>query len=270
MELLRILVDKGNTVGYVIMQDGFAYKVPSDNINIWNFTNVSYVGMDGVYLKDGNRVPMVSLESIKTLYHGSKYGLTDKIVISDFRNKTDFGSGFYLNTIKKRAESWVCNEPSHKVYKFFLDTTNLRCYKFTKEKFKLWAIFIGVNRGYISLKELSPTTRNSIKSLYTYDVLIGDIADDRLYQAYYYFINGLLSIEGLYNCIKYVDLGIQYTLKSNMAVQELACSKVYTVNSKDYLTYLTKPDMSNLIKKYASQYRSGQIISDVRREDLCL
>lgn len=94
MELLRVLVSKGNAVGYVVMQDGFAYKIPSDNVNIWNFTNVSYVGMDGIYLRDGSKVPMIKPESIKTLYHGSKYGLTDKINISSFREKQILVVGF--------------------------------------------------------------------------------------------------------------------------------------------------------------------------------
>lgn len=166
------------------------------------------------------------------------------------------------------AEDWVCSYATNKMYKFLLDLNQLSVYKFTKSKFKLWAVFIAVNRGYINIQDLSEVTQRSIDSLYKKALLVGSIADDKLFQAYDLFARGLLTIEALYACISYVDLGSQYVLKSDKSVGYLACSKVYHVGINKRIT--ARYDMQNLIVDYSSKYAVGSKLKDIRREDLWL
>lgn len=152
------------------------------------------------------------------LYHGSKKGIIGEIgPIS--RDECDFGAGFYMGTGTLQPLTLVCSETAPKFYTISLDMTDLKILNLGIDL--EWAMLIAYNR-----REMESVRGSNIYEKYAhltdgYDLVIGYIANDRMYTELARFFRGDISDVALLNCLSALDLGKQY-----VAISEKACKQI--------------------------------------------
>ena len=121
------------------------------------------------------------------IYHGG-YCSIEYPEIIEGKYAKDFGSGFYCTELKEQAVRWAkrYETPIISVYNFEV-TTNLRVLRF-EEMTEKWLDFI-VN------------CRNGIK--HDYDIVIGAMPNDQIYNFISDYINGVLTKEQFWILAKF-------------------------------------------------------------------
>ena len=152
------------------------------------------------------------------LYHGSKKGIVGDIAPIS-RGECDFGCGFYMGTNTLQPLTLICNEDKPKFYTVELDMTGLKV--LNVEIGMDWAMLIAYYR-----KEMESAKGTDIYEQYAhmadgYDIIIGYIANDRMYTELSRFFNKTLTDVALINCLSALDLGKQY-----VAISEKACKHI--------------------------------------------
>lgn len=130
------------------------------------------------------------------LYHGS-YCEVKKPDISFSRDSLDFGKGFYLTDIKKQALDWI-DRFIQRGKADCLNTYNLDlgC---IKDKYKVKE-FISYDMEWL---DFILDCRNSSKRYLQYDVIIGGIADDKVYNTIELYEYELITKEEALKRLKY-------------------------------------------------------------------
>ena len=152
------------------------------------------------------------------LYHGSKKGIAGDIAPIS-RDECDFGSGFYMGTNTLQPLTLVCNEDKPKFYTVELDLTGLKV--LTVEIGMDWAMLIAYYRKEMESAKGTPIYEKYAHMADGYDVIIGYIANDRMYTELSRFFNRTLTDVALINCLSALDLGKQY-----VAITEKACKQI--------------------------------------------
>ncbi len=158
-------------------------------------------------------------------YHGSDM-IVDTPKVLEAKRPLDFGGGFYVTTSKEQAKSWSIkvsyrNNNNHKYvnrYEFDFEKANaaLKIIDFEVADEK-WLNFICDNR--------------SGKYTGDYDIVIGPVADDRVYRVVVEYENG--------------DLDKETALK-NLKTETL-CNQIlfHTEKSLEYLKYIDTEEIEN-------------------------
>ena len=172
------------------------------------------------------------------LYHGSKKGIIGDIAPIS-RGECDFGSGFYMGTDVLQPLTLICNEERPKLYAVELDMTGLKV--LNMDVGIDWAMLIAYHRKEMENVRGTPIYERYAHMLDGYDVVIGHIADDRMYTELSRFFNKSLTDVALVNCLSVLDLGRQY-----VAISERACERIRVLNetSLSQLELLLLRDMS--------------------------
>lgn len=152
------------------------------------------------------------------LYHGSKKGITGDVAPIS-REECDFGRGFYMGTSTLQPLTLICNEDKPKFYAVELDLTGLKV--LTVDVGMDWAMLIAYHR-----EEMESAKGTAVYEKYAhmadgYDVIIGYIANDRMYTELFRFFNKTLTDVALMHCLSALDLGKQY-----VAISEKACRQI--------------------------------------------
>ena len=152
------------------------------------------------------------------LYHGSKKGIVGDIAPIS-RSECDFGQGFYMGTSTLQPLTLVCAEDKPKFYTVELDLTGLKV--LNVEIGLEWALLIAYYR-----KEMESAIGTEIYEKYAnfangYDIVVGYIANDRMYTELSRFFNKTLTDTALIHCLSALDLGKQY-----VAITEKACKQI--------------------------------------------
>lgn len=152
------------------------------------------------------------------LYHGSKNGIVGDIAPIS-RSECDFGQGFYMGTSTLQPLTLVCAEDKPKFYTVELDLTGLKV--LNVEIGLEWALLIAYYR-----KEMESAIGTEIYEKYAnfangYDIVVGYIANDRMYTELSRFFNKTLTDTALIHCLSALDLGKQY-----VAITEKACKQI--------------------------------------------
>ena len=117
--------------------------------------------------------------AMMTVYHGG-YQAVEKPEIRIGRNTKDFGNGFYCTIIKEQAERWARRYPAKIVSIYdvrFQEGLNIKEFQNMTEE---WLDFIvACRRG----KD------------HTYDIVIGAMADDQIYNYVSDYIGGVITRE---------------------------------------------------------------------------
>lgn len=159
-------------------------------------------------------------ESI-TLYHGSKSGIKGDIAPIS-RAKCDFGQGFYMGTERTQPLTLICNNENAKLYTVKIDLSGLKILDL--ELGIDWAMLVAYNRGKMdSIK--GTAVYNHFKDIADgYDMIVGYIANDRMFTVLDRFFKGDITDEALIHCLSALKLGKQY-----VAITEKACSQIEIV-----------------------------------------
>lgn len=181
---------------------------------------------------EGNRI-FTSDETV-TLYHGSKSGIVGKITPSS-RDRCDFGRGFYMGTDPMQPLTLICNYPDAKLYTLKCDLSGLNI--LDVEVGIDWALLVAYNRGKMESVKDTAIYRRVAEMTAGCDMLIGFIANDRMFVVLDRFFKGEITDEALIHSLSALKLGKQYVALTEKACKqiEIAEEKALTVADREAL-----------------------------------
>jgi hypothetical protein len=165
---------------------------------------------------------MISTNEILTLYHGSKSGIRGNIAPIS-RERCDFGKGFYMGTEKTQPLTLICNYPDARLYTIEADLSELKI--LDVEVGIDWALLVAYNRGKMEEARGTAVYKRISKMAVGCDIIIGFIANDRMFVVLDRFFNGEITDMALIHSLSALKLGKQY-----VAVTKKACSKLKIID----------------------------------------
>ena len=140
------------------------------------------------------------------LYHGSYTAIQTPNIIHS-RSRLDFGAGFYLTNIYEQAKKWAVRFRYRKcpciVNVFELDYESVKknyLFKTFESYDKEWLHFIICNREGQTVDD--------------YDVIVGGVANDKVFNIIELFRNGLTSEEETLGKLKYEKPNWQMSIRN--------------------------------------------------------
>ena len=146
------------------------------------------------------------------LYHGS-LNAVEKPDINYSRAGTDFGKGFYTTTIKSQAEKWTKRFKRRYGYgtiSFYeIDETDMQ------ENISI-LVFETYSRQWLDFIIKS----RSGEATETYDLVIGGIANDDVYNTLALFFTGYIEQDEAIRRLRYEKPNIQYCFKNQEVIDK--------------------------------------------------
>lgn len=198
-------------------------------------------------------------ENRMILYHGSKSGIRGRITPIS-REKCDFGSGFYMGTEPAQPLTLICDFDKSRFYIISLELTHLRKLEIPADL--EWAMIVAYNRGKmerISGTKLYERYRHLCENR---DVLIGSIANDRMFYVLDNFFLGNITDLALVKCLSALQLGRQY-----VTVTQNGCDAV-RIEKEIPISYLERRFMQDVSEANRAKGISmaNDICKNYRRE----
>lgn len=157
-----------------------------------------------------------NMETLK-LYHTGAEEIKEPDVNYGRRN-ADFGGGFYLSDSLEFASKWAGTNAKYiNYYTLDLDELNVKRFDHSEE----WFEYISKNR--LGIKD----------SMAQYDVIIGPIANDTLYDTYGIITSGLLKSEDAIKLLKVGKKYYQINVKTEKAASKLKWEKSVILNDDE-------------------------------------
>lgn len=180
------------------------------------------------------------------LYHGSKSGIEGGIGPKS-RRQCDFGSGFYMGTEPSQALTLICDYDTSKFYIVSIRTNALACLDVPADID--WAMLVAYNRGRMEKIKGSPFYNKYRDMAADKDLIIGNIANDRMFYVIDNFFIGNITDAALIHSLSALQLGKQY-----VTISQKGCDAV-RVESEISLSYLERL----FLKEAAEENRSKGI-----------
>lgn len=195
------------------------------------------------------------------LYHGSKNGI-EGMIEPKSRKQCDFGNGFYMGTDPGQALTLICDYEKSKFYIVSINTKELACLEIPADID--WAMLVAYHRG-----KMENIIGTSLYKKYRdmadqKDLIIGSIANDRMFYVIDNFFVGNITDKALVNSLSALQLGRQY-----VAVTQKGCDAI-RIEKEVSLSYLEK----QFVKEVAEENRArgislaNDICKSYRREGL--
>jgi hypothetical protein len=145
------------------------------------------------------------------LYHGSISPI-EKPDINFSRNNLDFGKGFYLTSYREQAIRWAKRKALRKsatpilnIYELPDDLSMYRILRFEDDR--LWIEFVC-------------QCRRGSTDYQNYDLIIGNVADDKVYAAVDMYYRGLWDIFRTLKELKYYDANNQICIVAQKVITD--------------------------------------------------
>lgn len=195
------------------------------------------------------------------LYHGSKAGIEGKIEPKS-RKQCDFGKGFYMGTDPGQALTLICDYEKSKFYVVSVATDTLAQIEVPADID--WAMLVAYHRG--RMEKINGTDfYNKYRNMTAgKDLIIGNIANDRMFFVIDNFFIGNVTDTALVNSLSALQLGKQY-----VAVSQKGCDAV-RVESEISFSYLERLFIKNTAEENRAKGISlaNDICRNYRREGL--
>lgn len=195
------------------------------------------------------------------LYHGSKSGIEGKIEPKS-RKQCDFGAGFYMGTEPSQALTLICDYESAKFYIVSVAIDELKVLDVPADI--EWAMLVAYHRGRMETVKGTPFYDKYQAMTEENDLVIGSIANDRMFYVIDSFFQGSLTDEALVNSLSALELGKQY-----VAVTQKGCDAV-RIEKEIPISYLEKMFMKEVSE--ANRVKGTSLANDIcknyRREGL--
>ena len=195
------------------------------------------------------------------LYHGSKSGIEGKIEPKS-RKQCDFGAGFYMGTESSQALTLICDYESAKFYIVSVARDELKVKDVPADI--EWAMLVAYHRGRMETVKGTPFYDKYQAMTEENDLVIGSIANDRMFYVIDSFFQGSLTDEALVNSLSALELGKQY-----VAVTQKGCDAV-RIEKEIPISYLEKLFMKEVSE--ANRVKGTSLANDIcknyRREGL--
>ena len=192
----------------------------------------------------------LSDDNRQVLYHASRFGISGEIQPIS-RERCDFGKGFYMGTDPIQPLTLVCNEKNPIFYTLDFDMENLKVLDVKKDLD--WAMLIAFFRGYMDEVKGSMIYEKYAHMADGYDVIVGYIADDRMYQVLTDFFDMRITDTALVGSLSALKLGRQY-----VAVTQKACDHIRIVKERP----LQKLDLMIMKDRSVVRRREGIALAD--------
>ena len=195
------------------------------------------------------------------LYHGSKSGI-DGTIEPKSRKQCDFGKGFYMGTDPSQAITLICDYEKSKFYIVSVNMDNLAHIEVPTDID--WAMLVAYHRGKMEKINGTPFYNKYRNMTQDKDLIIGNIANDRMFFVIDNFFIGNVTDMALINSLSALQLGKQY-----VAVSQKGCDAV-RIEAEVELSYLERL----FIKEIAEENRArgislaNDICKNYRREGM--
>ena len=189
------------------------------------------------------------------LYHGSKSGIHGNIAPVS-RKYCDFGKGFYMGTERIQPLTLICNDPDARIYTLEADLSELKILDI--EVGLEWALLVAYNRGKMEGAKNTLLYNHIANVSQKNDMVIGYIANDRMFVVLDRFFNGEITDRALINSLSALKLGKQY-----VALTKKACEKIKILDEKT----ISNEEREELKQKSEENRQEGiQIAERICRE----
>ena len=201
---------------------------------------------------DGNRV---------LLYHGSKSGI-ERNIEPKSRSKCDFGKGFYMGTEPSQALTLICDYDKSKFYIVSVAVDELEILDVPANL--EWAMIVAYHRGRMEKIKGTEFYKKYHDIANNKDMIVGSIADDRMFYVIDNFFLGNITNAALVNSLAALELGKQY-----VAITQKACDYV-KIECEVELSYLERQFLKDVAGENREKGTSlaNDICKNYRREGL--
>ena len=200
--------------------------------------------VDSLEIEDGRTI----------LYHGSKSGIHGPLAPIS-RARCDFGAGFYMGTEPEQPLTLICDFEKSRFYIVSIKRSGLEDIEIPADLH--WAMVVAFNRG--KMEKIKGT---ELYEKYRYlcedkDVVIGSIADDRMFYVLDNFFLGNITDLALVNSLSALKLGKQY-----VAVTQKACDAV-RIEKEIPISYLERMFLRDVSE--ANRVKGIKMANDICR-----
>lgn len=195
------------------------------------------------------------------LYHGSKSGIKGAIAPKS-REWCDFGKGFYMGTDPYQPLTLISDFEQSRFYIISLDLTNLRV--LTVNPDIEWAMLVAFNRGKMESARGTRLYNHYAEMAKGYDVIVGSIANDRMFYVLDNFFLGNITDKALVMSLSALQLGKQYVATTEKACRQTAIEADIELSYMERV-FLRDMGESNRVK---GVNLANEICRDYRREGL--
>lgn len=186
------------------------------------------------------------------LYHGSKSGIEGNITPKS-RKQCDFGAGFYMGTEPSQALTLICDYEKAKFYIVSICVERLSVLNVPADLD--WAMIVAYHRGRME-KIRGTSFYNKYKDMTkNKDLLIGSIANDRMFYVIDNFFIGNITDTALINSLSALELGKQYVV-----VTQKGCDAV-RIECEVKISYLERLFMKETAE--ANRVRGVSLANDI-------
>ena len=195
------------------------------------------------------------------LYHGSKSGIKGPIAPVS-RDRCDFGKGFYMGTDPYQALTLISDFEQSRFYVIRLDLDGLRILQVSPDI--EWAMLVAYNRGKIDEARETKLYERYSHMAEGYDVIVGSIANDRMFYVLDNFFLGNITDKALVMSLSALQLGQQY-----VAITKKACSHAM-IEAEIELSFLERVFLRDLSESNRAKgvNLANKICKNYRREGL--
>ena len=217
---------------------------------------------DMILKKITDKSKAMKLDSNRVLlYHGSKSGIEGTIEPKS-RKQCDFGKGFYMGTDPDQTLTLICDYEKSKFYIVSVSTENLALIEVPADID--WAMLVAYHRGKMEKIDGTPFYNKYRDMTQDKDLIIGNIANDRMFFVIDNFFVGNVTDMVLVNSLSALQLGKQYVV-----ISQKGCDAV-RIEAEVELSYLERL----FIKEIAEENRArgislaNDICKNYRREGM--
>lgn len=195
------------------------------------------------------------------LYHGSKSGIEGPIEPKS-RKQCDFGKGFYMGTDPGQALTLICDYEKSKFYIVSISVDKLAHIEVPADID--WAMLVAYHRGKMEKINGTPFYNQYRAMTLNKDLIIGSIANDRMFFVIDNFFVGNVTDMALINSLSALQLGKQY-----VAVSQKGCDTVH-IEAEVELSYLERLFMKEVAEENRARGISlaNDICKNYRREGM--
>ena len=188
------------------------------------------------------------------LYHGSKSGIEGPIEPKS-RKQCDFGKGFYMGTDPGQTLTLICDYDKSKFYIVSVSVNELAQIEVPADID--WAMLVAYHRGKMGKISDTPFYNKYRNMTLNKDLIIGSIANDRMFFVIDNFFVGNVTDMALINSLSALQPGKQY-----VTVSQKGCDSVH-IETEVEISYLERL----FVKEAAEENRAKGIslVSDICR-----
>jgi transcriptional regulator with XRE-family HTH domain len=193
------------------------------------------------------------------LYHGSKSGIKGKIAPIS-REKCDFGAGFYMGTEPAQPLTLICDFEKSKFYIVSILLAGLETLEVPADLD--WSMIVAYNRGKMERIKGTDMYEKYRHLCENKDVIIGSIANDRMFYVLDNFFLGNITDLALIKSLSALQLGRQY-----VAVTQKGCDAV-RIEKEVAISYLERRFLQDVSEENRAKgiKAANDICKNYRRE----